>query len=66
LEALFGWSNTMKSAISRLVGRYESGTLTRRELVSCLAMLMATGSAASALGGQLKTDNFWTGKTDNF
>jgi hypothetical protein len=29
-------------------------------------MLMATGSAASALGGQLKTDNFWTGKTDNF
>jgi hypothetical protein len=24
------------------------------------------GSMNTALGGQLKTDNFWTGKTDNF
>jgi len=22
--------------------------------------------AGSSLGGRLKTDNFWTGKTDNF
>jgi catechol 2,3-dioxygenase-like lactoylglutathione lyase family enzyme len=38
----------MKSQISNLVGRFESGALSRRDLVQGLAMLFAAASAGSA------------------
>src|SRR5947207_7660490 len=38
----------MEHVISSLLGRYESGTLTRRELIQGLAMLTAVGGTASA------------------
>jgi catechol 2,3-dioxygenase-like lactoylglutathione lyase family enzyme len=38
----------MESLISDLVSRFEKGSLSRRELVSGLAMLVASGTAASA------------------
>src|SRR6185369_9940831 len=46
----------MESIISGLVQRYETGSLTRRELISGLTMLAAAGSleAAPAQGSRLK------------
>ena len=38
----------MEHVISSLLGRYESGTLTRRELIQGLAMLAVAGGTASA------------------
>ena len=38
----------MEHIISSLLGRFESGTLTRRELIQGLAMLTVAGGAASA------------------
>lgn len=38
----------MEGIISNLVGRFEKGTLSRRELVQGLAMLAAAGGAAQA------------------
>jgi len=38
----------MEHVISSLLGRYESGTLTRRELIQGLAMLTVAGGTASA------------------
>jgi catechol 2,3-dioxygenase-like lactoylglutathione lyase family enzyme len=40
----------MKSTISGLLSRYESGTLTRRELITGLGMLATAGTIASAAG----------------
>jgi catechol 2,3-dioxygenase-like lactoylglutathione lyase family enzyme len=42
----------MKTMISNLVGRFERGTLTRRELVQGLATLAAAGGAASTAQAQ--------------
>ena len=36
--------------ISELLTRYDSGTLTRRELITALTMLAVTGRTASAAG----------------
>ena len=44
----------MEHIISRLLGRYESGTLTRRDLVKGLAMLSIAGETASAAAAQDK------------
>jgi catechol 2,3-dioxygenase-like lactoylglutathione lyase family enzyme len=41
----------MESIISDLVSRFEKGSLSRRELVSGLAMLAASGTAAAAQEG---------------
>ena len=38
----------MESIISHLLSRFEKGSLTRRELAQGLAMLAASGSAATA------------------
>jgi catechol 2,3-dioxygenase-like lactoylglutathione lyase family enzyme len=38
----------MESIISNLISRYEKGSLSRRELVSGLALLAAVGTAAAA------------------
>jgi catechol 2,3-dioxygenase-like lactoylglutathione lyase family enzyme len=38
----------LEHVISSLLGRYESGTLTRRELIQGLAMLAVAGGTASA------------------
>jgi catechol 2,3-dioxygenase-like lactoylglutathione lyase family enzyme len=38
--------------ISKLLGRYESGTLTRRELICGLAMLSVAGETASAAAAE--------------
>jgi catechol 2,3-dioxygenase-like lactoylglutathione lyase family enzyme len=38
----------MENIISNLLGRYENGTLTRRELIQGLAMLAVAGETASA------------------
>jgi hypothetical protein len=38
----------MEAIISDLVSKFEKGSLSRRELVSGLAMLAASGTAASA------------------
>jgi hypothetical protein len=38
----------MEHEISTLIGRYEKGSLSRRELVGALAMLAAAGGSASA------------------
>jgi hypothetical protein len=38
----------MESIISNLLSRFEKGSLSRRELVQGLAMLAASGTAASA------------------
>ena len=38
----------MEHVISSLLGRYESGTLTGRELIQGLAMLTVAGGTASA------------------
>src|SRR5262245_5474111 len=40
----------MENAISSLVKRFERGSLTRRELVQSLAMLLAASRSASAAG----------------
>ena len=42
----------MEHIISKLLGRYESGTLTRRELIRGLAMLSVAGETASAAAAQ--------------
>jgi catechol 2,3-dioxygenase-like lactoylglutathione lyase family enzyme len=42
----------MESIIANLVSRFEKGVLSRRELIQGLAMLTATGSAASASPAQ--------------
>jgi catechol-2,3-dioxygenase len=41
----------MEAIISNLVARFEQGSLSRRELVQGLAMLAASGTAASAQEG---------------
>ena len=38
----------MEQVISSLLGRYEKGTLTRRELIQGLAMLAVAGGTVSA------------------
>jgi catechol 2,3-dioxygenase-like lactoylglutathione lyase family enzyme len=40
----------MEQVIGSLLGRYESGTLSRRDLVGALAVLSMTGGTASAAG----------------
>ena len=40
----------MRSTISRLLSRYESGTLTRRELIAGLTMLVTAGTTTSTAG----------------
>ena len=48
----------MESIISKLLSGYEKGSLSRRELVSGLAMLAASGTAAAAQEGvDFKTAN---------
>ena len=49
----------MEHVISSLLGRYENGTLTRRELIQGLAMLTVAGGTASAAdtGFQASTIN---------
>lgn len=42
----------MEQSISELLQRYESGTLTRRQLIGGLAMLAATGKTTAATGFQ--------------
>jgi glyoxylase I family protein len=43
----------METIISKLLSRYEKGSLSRRELVSGLAMLAAGGTGASAAQNEL-------------
>ena len=40
----------MQNMVSSLLGRYESGKLTRRELVAGLAVMVATGPSVAAAG----------------
>jgi catechol 2,3-dioxygenase-like lactoylglutathione lyase family enzyme len=44
----------MESMISKLVSHFETGVLTRRELVQGLTMLAASGAAAQAQSGGIK------------
>ena len=44
----------MEGTISKLLGRYESGTITRRELIQSLAVVAAVSGSASAAGFQGK------------
>ena len=51
----------MESIISNLLSRFEKGSLSRRELVQGLAMLAASGTAASAQ----EVTNFKTANIDH-
>src|SRR5215467_9062844 len=42
----------MERIISNLLGRFERGLLTRRELVQCLTMIAATGGATNTAKAQ--------------
>ncbi len=46
----------MESIISNLVTQFEKGSLSRRELVSGLALLAATGAAGTAAAAQAEID----------
>src|ERR1700747_3622391 len=54
---MYGKEVAMESIISDLVSRFEKGSLSRRELVSGLAMLAASGTAAAQEGLDFKDAN---------